>query len=303
MLKLLRLAITLAVICVVTTLVLPMTPAGAGPVCKARDPRTKICIVVVDPPRAPRTDPTDDGDQGDNGDDGDESHGEWSPKVECYFREMVPPPPPDSPLWAGHYPEGAVYALYCPEGATPPGRCETSEADEMCITWMPDEPAEEPVPQVSAEELAQQAVDQMALKAPDIGIVPEARSDRLGLVGMPVWMWTEVNPHTWGPNSATAASGGLSVTAKAHAAFIDWSMGDGNTRRCTTPGTPYRNADGRTPSPDCGHQYARASTYVVSGSTHWVVEWEASNGESGTIAFDLEDSVQIRVGESQGVVG
>ena len=59
------------------------------------------------------------------------------------------------------------------------------------------------------------------------------------VVGVPLWLWTDVTPQTWGPNSATASVPGLAVTATAEATRIVWDMGDGNQVTCGNPGTAY----------------------------------------------------------------
>ena len=60
------------------------------------------------------------------------------------------------------------------------------------------------------------AIENMHLRAIDIGIAPEPGPDSIGLVGMPVWMWA-ANPdeHTVGPITESASAGGITVTATA----------------------------------------------------------------------------------------
>ncbi|MFI2740726.1 ATP/GTP-binding protein [Streptomyces sp. NPDC018711] len=150
--------------------------------------------------------------------------------------------------------------------------------------------------------LAQQAVDQMILRGPDIGIVPKPGG--MGLVGMPVYLWTEKSPETYGPNTASASAGGVTVTATAKVQRIVWQMGDGKTVTCTTPGTPYKPSYGKRPSPDCGHRYPRPSTagsYHVVATSTWAIDWQATTGQSGRLAQTRQSAVDIRVGELQAV--
>jgi hypothetical protein len=98
----------------------------------------------------------------------------------------------------------------------------------------------------------------------------------------------------------------LSVTLTARVDKIVWNMGDGGSRECQQPGTPYTQAAGASPSPDCGYAYQRVSTntsggsYSVSATTYWTASWTSTTGRNGT--FDLTRSAtvgDIRVGELQ----
>ncbi|MET8507540.1 ATP/GTP-binding protein [Streptomyces sp. NPDC004787] len=142
----------------------------------------------------------------------------------------------------------------------------------------------------------------MVLRGPAIGITPKPGG--VGLVGMPVYLWTETGPETYGPNVASASAGGITVTATARVARIVWQMGDGKTVTCTTPGTPYQPSFGARPSPDCGYRYTKASTagsYHVVATSTWAIDWQASSGQGGRLAQTRQSSVDIRVGELQAV--
>src|SRR3546814_3167632 len=100
----------------------------------------------------------------------------------------------------------------------------------------------------------------MALRAIDVGITPEPGANRIGLVGMPVCIWA-ANPddNTYGPITATASAGGITITATANVRKVTWQMADGTTVAFRTAGTPYKAAYGKRPSPDCGHVYPKSS--------------------------------------------
>lgn len=163
-------------------------------------------------------------------------------------------------------------------------------------------------PVLTPAQVARLAVAQFNIRAIDIGIVPEPDPDHTGLVGMPAWMWVD-NPtaSTWGPNSTTLTAGGITVTATARVARVEWNMGDGTTVTCTTQGTEFTDADGGRESPDCGHTYTRTSAgepndaYTVTATSFWVVTW-AGGGASGTIPLQVSDSAQVRIGELQVIV-
>lgn len=154
--------------------------------------------------------------------------------------------------------------------------------------------------------LAQRAIASMDLDPIAIGIVPESGPDRAGLVGLPVWMWVDSpTDDTFGPITASASEGSVSVSATANVSSIVWDMGDGTRVTCTGKGTPYADRYGKQDSPTCGHRYEKMSSdqpdgaYQVTATSHWVVEW-TGGGQSGTIEFDLTtEPLPIRVGEAQ----
>ncbi len=165
----------------------------------------------------------------------------------------------------------------------------------MYAFWSPTGPsAPDPA------DLAQRAVTSMNLRPIRIGVVPEARQGRVGLIGLPVWLWVdEPSGQTWGPMSRTASAAGYSVTATARVNRIRWEMGDGRVVSCANRGTPYASKYGTRPSPTCGYSgYTRDGTYTVRATSFWVVTWSGM-GESGTISLSLVHSAQITVGELQ----
>ncbi|WP_405533723.1 ATP/GTP-binding protein (plasmid) [Streptomyces avidinii] len=161
-----------------------------------------------------------------------------------------------------------------------------------------------PTATVDPAVLAQQAVDRMLLRGPQIGITPKQGGK--GVVGMPVYMWTATGPETYGPNVASASAGPVSVTATARVSKIVWSMGDGHTVTCTTPGTAYKAEYGKAPSPDCGHRYDRPSSTTGSGQYHvtatstWSIDWQVTGGgQTGQLTEVRTSSVDINVVEVQ----
>lgn len=153
--------------------------------------------------------------------------------------------------------------------------------------------------------LAAEAVSRLPIRGPEIGIAPAP--DGSGLVGLPVWMWTEVTPQTWGPISATASVPGLSVTATARAERVVWDMGDGHAVTCTGPGTAYRESYGGSPSPDCGYRYAASSRsrpggrYTVTATTTWHITW-TGGGQSGELTVTRASSTTVDIAELQVVI-
>jgi hypothetical protein len=215
---------------------------------------------------------------------------------DCYYRLRDPQPPASEIVWEGHYPQGAVYNVTCVDPLGAPG---TSGG----WTWLASAPDGYGATGITAGELAARAVDAMQLRGASVGVAPPPGAE--GLVGVPVWMWTDVTPTTWGPNSATATVPGLSVTATAQASKIVWDMGDGTKVTCANPGTKY--FAGGVASPSCGYVYKRSSAdqpndaYTVTATTTWVVTW-TGGGTTGSLTVTRASTTTIRIGELQVLV-
>ncbi|MGW2291884.1 ATP/GTP-binding protein [Streptomyces phaeochromogenes] len=217
----------------------------------------------------------------------------------CTVTKMDPQPPVGSTAWEGHSPdEGAIYTRICPLAAAAAGI--TGLMGPPQTFWA----AAPPVAVVDPAQLAQQALDKMTLLGPDIQITPKPGGK--GVVGMPVWMWTTESAETYGPNSASASAGGITVTATAKVKRIVWDMGDGTTVTCTTAGTPYKAEFGKKDSPDCGTRYSDPSStqpggrYHVSATSTWQVDWQVNGGgETGQLAATRNNAVDINIAEVQ----
>ncbi|MFI7103288.1 ATP/GTP-binding protein [Streptomyces sp. NPDC050161] len=216
---------------------------------------------------------------------------------DCYYKPASPPPPADDPAWKGHKPgDGAVYQKTCPLW----DNNDPFALNSQGLVWMAKPPGAGAVDPV---RLAEQAVDKMALKGPQI-VSP--RSGGTFTVGVPVWMHVAPSATTYGPNSASASAGGVTVTADARVSEIDWSMGDGSTVTCQGPGSSYQASYGLKKSPDCGHLYQRTSRsgesekFVVRATATWKITWTGA-GQSGELTRTRNSQVEVRVGEVQAV--
>ncbi len=218
-----------------------------------------------------------------------EAFGWFNSADDCYYR-LRNPQPPDGVEWEGHYPDGAIYVITCLN------RIPGSNGGWV---WLPAPPPGYGAPVITPRQLADRAVEQLGLAGAAIRMSIEG--DALGTVGIPVWLWTEVSPSTWGPVTATASVPGLSVTATAQARLIVWDTGDGATETCTGPGTPY--AVGLVVS-TCQHVYEQSSAgqpgdaWPVTATTTWAVTW-SGGGQSGSIEVTRTASSSVRVGEVQ----
>lgn len=214
-------------------------------------------------------------------------------KPSCTYTRLDPQPPPDNMYWKGHQGQkGAVYGVNCPG------------TQGVRTVFIPDgEAPEEDVPQIDPEVVARQAVDSMKLVGPKVA---SPRPDGRYVVGMPMWMWVEPSATTYGPATASATAGGVTVTATAKVSSIKWDMGDGTTVTCTGPGTRYDASRGKAPSPDCGHLYEVTSTaqrggkYAGTATATWTVQWTAQGlGDAGEFPEVRETPFTAAVGEVQ----
>ncbi|MET7693879.1 ATP/GTP-binding protein [Streptomyces sp. NPDC005483] len=215
--------------------------------------------------------------------------------LKCGYTKIAPEPPASAEeLWKGADPaKNDLYFYSCSDGGQ-------NNPDGFVVVPTGQQPQQ----QVNPQELAQQAVDSMTLLGPDININPKPGGR--GLVGMPVWMAVGRSQTTWGPNTASASAGGVTVTATARVSKVVWSMGDGTSVTCTTPGTVYRTSYGLKRSPDCGHVYTQPSTntsggtYRVSATSTWVIDWNGG-GANGQLTEVRTSSVAVTIVESQAV--
>jgi hypothetical protein len=156
----------------------------------------------------------------------------------------------------------------------------------------------------SPEQLAYDALALVTMLPPTIHLAPDPGG--VGLVGLPVWMWTDRTDQIWGSQAESASSGPITVQITARTTGIVWNMGDGTSITCTSPGTPYAPRYGAQSSPDCGHTYLRSSRggaggrYPVTATSTWEVTW-AGGGESGVITQtrESEPAAMIRIDELQ----
>ncbi|MFE7365786.1 ATP/GTP-binding protein [[Kitasatospora] papulosa] len=186
----------------------------------------------------------------------------------CTYTRLEPQPPAENMFWKGHdrSEKGAVYGVNCPDqqGAR--------------TVWIADGQAPDAAPVIDPEAVARKAVASMRLEPPKVA---SPRDVGTYVVGMPMWMWATPSPPTFGPVSASATAGGVTVTATAKVTRVRWAMGDGTTVTCRGPGTPYRQSRGKAMSPDCGHLYERPSYEQPGGrfkgtaTATWTITWTA----------------------------
>lgn len=227
----------------------------------------------------------------------------------CYARTAAPQPPKSTPVWEGND-DGVVLECNppgCVGGATP--------CPDRSFYWSPSAPVP---PGPSAEELARRAVLAMDLKMGEIGSTPPATAsdpNAVGAIGLPIWLWI-ANPadNTIGPIPRTESAPGLSVSALGTLDRVEWTLSSasGTTIGAITcdgasaAGTSYDGRNSAEPSPTCGFGADlnnSPGTLTLTGTAHWVVEWQSSGGQSGQIPVTPPpSSTQIRIGELQALV-
>ena len=214
----------------------------------------------------------------------------------CYWRIQDPQPDAEAARLATGLPddwkpgdEGKFYNLTCP-----------GEPLKGGLTYSANGPN---AAAVDPEQLAREALSKMTLRGPDV-----ASPDAAGkyIVGVPMWMWVNKGPTTYGPNTASATAGGVTVTATAKVTKIVWRMGDGATVACNGPGTQYQSSFGSQDSPTCGHTYDRtsasepASKYSVTPTSTWTVDWQVvGGGATGQLTETRQSQMQVAIGELQ----
>jgi len=172
---------------------------------------------------------------------------------------------------------------------------------------------------VDPAQLAQQAVQQMGLRTPAIGMTGGNPPDGMQIVGIPAWMWAADPGESTTPGVAgvaqitrSASAGGVTVTATGRLDRTVWTMGDGAAVTCAgqkAAGTRYEGRFDKQPSPTCGHMYTRTSAgqpdeaFTVTLTAYWVVDWQVvGGGQSGTINVQRSRNVRKQVGELQALL-
>ncbi|MEU4506588.1 ATP/GTP-binding protein [Streptomyces sp. NPDC024089] len=210
----------------------------------------------------------------------------------CIYTKLNPQPPKNNLGWEGHTAKkGAVHQVNCPDS----GR--------VGVTFVPNGTACPAAPTIDPELVARRAVDSLRLVGPKVA---GPRAAGRYVVGMPMWMWVTRSTSSYGPASAKATAGGVTVTATAHVSTSRWDMGDGTTLTCNGPGTPYSAERGESLSPDRGHRYVRSvadqpdGRYKGAATATWTVTWTApALNDGGEFTETRQTAFTAAVGEVQ----
>lgn len=284
-----------AALAVVLAAALPgATPAVADPPGAVCPPGQTNCDVWDDGPGRPGNGGDNGGNNGGSNGGGNRTCTRGDEVVDCYDPDMGWFNPSD----------GCYYKLSSPQpDGVPPGM---NAYTRTCLgaapqhVFLPEPPPGFDPPDPA--ELAARALASINRQRPTVHVAPDPDNGP-GLVGLPVWLWTDraAAPSRNNPIRASASERGVTVTISAYVERIVWNMGNGDTVTCTGPGTPYDGRGGK--SPTCGYDgYPKSSgdgTYTITATAHWVVPWTSSSGASDTIRNTLTASDQIEIDELQ----
>lgn len=222
----------------------------------------------------------------------------WWDGTDCYLLLADPQPPASDPVWQDAKPgTGAIYLVSC--WVTSGGKLQLNGG--MGYTWRLNPPSGG----VTPAQVAQMAIKKLTMYGPSNGVAPPVGS--YALVGMPIWLWTTADSDHWGapPLTQQASAGGITVTATAHATGIVWHMGDGNTKSCNNPGTPYDPSKNVAVSPTCSYTYTTTSAkapnqeFSLYGVTTWVINW-SGGGATGTVTTTVQSlPVPVKIESAQ----
>lgn len=232
----------------------------------------------------------------------------------CYFNLLNPQPDPGSPEWKGNDPTtGGLYLKDCLDPAgNPIGPQTVFLLKSPTIGVQPPDPG----------WLAQQAIAKLRFARP----VPHTAPTGTVAVNVPVWFWYDItagpSEQTVGPQVTTVALDGVSVTATATLADVQWDLG--YTDKATGAeamlsckgkanngaGLPYSGQDS-APADACTQRFAKASAvtggptpasavtpYFLTVTQIWTVQTTGSFVETLKVTVP-SDPVQVRVSELQ----
>jgi hypothetical protein len=143
------------------------------------------------------------------------------------------------------------------------------------------------VPQVTPQELLQQALNELEIPTIRPGTAPPPGRD--GLVGLPEWFW--VPRAQWRTVSVTVSAGPVWATATATPVGLTFEPGGGLAPvNCTGPGRAYNE---KKPAAQqhtrCEFTYDQSSAgqpgnaYQASVAVTWNVSWTGSGGTGGEL--------------------
>ncbi|MFG1867664.1 hypothetical protein [Micromonospora arborensis] len=272
--------------------------AGPGASCPPDQPD---CNVWDDEPGNP-------GDPGGGGDNGGGNNGGGGGGGGCQWNGRTIPCYDDIKGWFNSS-DGCYYKLASPQDEAPEGKqwyvqtCNGGDEVGNQVNVLREPPPGFGAPP-DPEELARRAFASITLLPAPLAVAPRKRNGP-GLVGLPVWMWSEQNRAYFGPIYAEERDRNVVVGITAEVKEIVWDMGNGEKVTCYDAGTKYdptnKEHAGGT-SPDCGYDegYQKADTYDITATTYWSVTWRGG-GRTGEIPGVTRNSgvVQIQINELQ----
>ena len=234
--------------------------------------------------------------------------------VACTLTSLTPDDYASFDLQPGGDTPGAWDFVSCGDSAEDPG------GSGGVLRWIPAPtgPAATAVPAAPgtpAMVVAARAASSIDLPTPTIELNP------VGFSVVNVATWLAVDRSLWRPWTASASAGGVTARAVATPTSVTWTMGDGHSVRCDTPGQVFDpDLPAGEQSSTCQYTYATSSAglpsadgdpddaaFTITATISWAVTWTAVGAAGGGTLPPLEtrSSVSRRVEqvESVGVGG
>jgi hypothetical protein len=211
----------------------------------------------------------------------------------------------NSSWWEGNDPSAGYIEINSCAGGNP-----NAPGGTVVLTrFVPNGVAAPPPPDPAV--LAQQAIGQLTVPKPTVGVGPDRATMAVNLW---TWLWVDNLP----PVTVTVAAGGVSVTATATLTSTTWSLGEPAatggpyeagppvTVTCAGAGTPPPPGYDWKSEPPCGHMYqwrstkertGGAGTWPVTATTTWAVAWASNTGVTGADTLTATTADQFDVSE------
>ncbi len=195
--------------------------------------------------------------------------------------------------------------LYCLE-AMPEGDCMIAVTRQVPVEPTPEPSAAVPEPDVQrvVEAVARHASAELQLPSPDPKVGPDPSLNRWGIVavGYPIWLWVE-GPRTL---ETTVVEDGITITIRARLRGVQFDMGDGTKKWCSSWTRWYRHGEPPRESPTCGYRYQqlpkqKGAGYDLTAQARWQVDWTA-NGYSGSLGVTRTATRHLNIAEIQSVI-
>ncbi|WFE22878.1 hypothetical protein O7621_05960 [Solwaraspora sp. WMMD937] len=202
----------------------------------------------------------------------------------CYYMRAEPQPPDGEP-------GQTAYQRSCAAGVV-----------NRITVWLTDPPPGYEAPP-DPYELRRRAYARIQFVPPVIHTAPDP--DKPGLVGLPVWVWSEESDAVWGPLDEDEADRDVSVRVVAEVDEITFNMGNGDSFSCERAEVfdAYDPAADNPWNPGCGYDngYPTPGNYRITATVSWDVTWFINGVEQDIFASPQvsSDPIEIEIDELQ----
>lgn len=166
----------------------------------------------------------------------------------------------------------------------------------------PAQPDDLAAPAVDPLDLLRQAVAQLQLRTPPIGMTPPpSTADPNVLINVPAHVWlTDTGPSSVGPARASASDAGLTVSIAARLTHLTLDPGDGTAPITCARAEVLAPPQDPFAEPACGHTWQHTSrnqtdgVYNVTLTSHWDLTWSGA-GYSGAFTTTTDADLPVAV--------